>query len=425
MSTCSTTSRCLHQAPWPEVGSRRDSRAVSGRPGAHSARPGIFGPYGQCGKMLERDRRPARHVRRRHGLRPRWSAKPACTARARTCRRPASIAPGFPGAGAGSAMALGSAERKPADVRRAARPSRLCLQRPEELGPGFLPAEHQGTILGPERRTRSPTSSAGRPRQRRSVRDRLDRLLEPSSIATTQATRARRSRLEARIRSYELAARMQLAAPRRSTSRASRRTSSSCTASTIARRLVPPEINAQEETEHFGRKCLVARRLLERGVRFVQIWRGSDNGFPRRNWDSHEDIARDHGPLALGMARGRRGLDPRPQAARPARRHDHPLDDRVRPDAVHARAAKGRDHNPFVLHQLARRRRHQGRHHLRPERRVGLQTGRSQPPDQVYDIHATMLHLLGIDHTRLTVRHNGIDRRLTDVEGTVLRDVLA
>ena len=48
-------------------------------------------------------------------------------------------------------------------------------------------------------------------------------------------------------------------------------------------------------TEDFGRNCLIARRLLERGVRFVQVWSGADNGFPRRNWDSHEDIARDHG----------------------------------------------------------------------------------------------------------------------------------
>ncbi len=50
------------------------------------------------------------------------------------------------------------------------------------------------------------------------------------------------------------------------------------------------EINAAQETDYFGRKCLVARRLLERGVRFVQIWSGTDNGFPRRNWDSHEDV---------------------------------------------------------------------------------------------------------------------------------------
>jgi len=66
----------------------------------------------------------------------------------------------------------------------------------------------------------------------------------------------------------------------------------------------PTEINADEEAFYFSQKCLAARRLLERGVRFVQIWSGNDNSFPRRNWDSHEDVKRDHGPLALGMARG-------------------------------------------------------------------------------------------------------------------------
>ena len=70
----------------------------------------------------------------------------------------------------------------------------------------------------------------------------------------------------------------------------------------------PKEINVAEEQDSFGRKCLTARRLLERGVRFVQIWSGNDNGFPRRNWDSHEDIARDHAPLSLGMAKGTAAL---------------------------------------------------------------------------------------------------------------------
>ena len=57
----------------------------------------------------------------------------------------------------------------------------------------------------------------------------------------------------------------------------------------------------QKVTEDFGRNCLIARRMLERGVRFVQVWSGADNGFPRRNWDSHEDIAKDHAEMAAGM----------------------------------------------------------------------------------------------------------------------------
>ena len=110
----------------------------------------------------------------------------------------------------------------------------------------------------------------------------------------------------------------------------------------------PKEINAEEETEYFGRKCLIARRLIERDVRFVQIWSGNDNSFPRRNWDSHEDIERDHGPLASGMARGTVGLikDLKQRGL---------LDDTI----IHwttefgrmpsTQGSKGRDHNPYVF----------------------------------------------------------------------------
>ena len=80
----------------------------------------------------------------------------------------------------------------------------------------------------------------------------------------------------------------------------------------------PAVINAEEETYYFSQKCLAARRLLERGVRFVQIWSGNDNGFPRRNWDSHEDVERDHGecppieisPLFATSAKQLKGRNP-------------------------------------------------------------------------------------------------------------------
>src|SRR5262249_40567264 len=112
------------------------------------------------------------------------------------------------------------------------------------------------------------------------------------------------SRLEARIRSYELAAKMQLAAPEALDLSKEPRHILNMYGLDREHASWPKEINAAEETDYFGRKCLVARRLLERGVRFVQIWMGCDNAFPRRNWDSHEDIFRDHGPLGLAMARG-------------------------------------------------------------------------------------------------------------------------
>jgi hypothetical protein len=186
----------------------------------------------------------------------------------------------------------------------------------------------------------------------------------------------------------------------------------------------PREINDAEETDAFGRKCLVARRLLERGVRFVQIWSGNDNGFPRRNWDSHEDVKRDHGPLAVGMARGAAALiaDLRQRGL---------LEDTVILWTTEfgrmpsSQGGKGRDHNPYVFTNWLAGGGIRGGVSHGPSDRWGYKPLDRAHPTEVYDIHATVLHLLGIDHTRLTVRHNGIDRRLTDVHGHVIRELLA
>ncbi|MGA0061367.1 MAG: DUF1501 domain-containing protein, partial [Planctomycetota bacterium] len=174
-------------------------------------------------------------------------------------------------------------------------------------------------------------------------------------------------------------------------------------------------------TEDFGRRCLVARRLLERGVRFVQVWSGADNGFPRRNWDSHEDLARDHGDMGRSMDR--------PAAALLLDLEQRGLLDET---IVHwttefgrmpcSQGGKGRDHNPFgFTNWLAGG-------GIRGGTAYGATDEWSfRAVDGItenYDVHATILHALGYDHERLTVRHDGIDRRLTDVHGRVLFDVL-
>ena len=176
-------------------------------------------------------------------------------------------------------------------------------------------------------------------------------------------------------------------------------------------------------TADFGRNCLIARRLLERGVRFVQVWSGADNGFPRRNWDSHEDIARDHGDMGRSMDRPAAALIQRPEGPRAARRHSGHLDDRVRPDAVQpgGQGPRPQPRSTFTSWLAG------------GGIRGGITYGASdewsyravENPTYGYDLHATALQLLGIDHTRLTFRHNGIDRRLTDVHGRVIREILA
>ena len=158
-------------------------------------------------------------------------------------------------------------------------------------------------------------------------------------------------------------------------------------------------------------------------MRFVQIWSGCDNGFPRRNWDSHEDIARDHGPMALGMARATAALilDLKQRGL---------LDDTLihwttefgrMPCAKGAKAATttrsvSRTGWPAAAFAAART--------FGPSDEWGYKPADRDRPTTCHDVHATMLHLLGIDHERLTVRHNGIARRLTDVSGNVIRDIL-
>jgi len=184
------------------------------------------------------------------------------------------------------------------------------------------------------------------------------------------------------------------------------------------------EINPLEETDYFGRKCLVARRLLERGVRYVQVWSGNDNGFPRRNWDSHEDVERDQGPLATGMARGAAALiqDLRQRGL---------LDDTLVIWSTEfgrmpsTQGGKGRDHNPFCFTTWMAGGGIKGGTTYGPSDEWGYKPADRKAPTQNYDVHATMLHLLGADHTRLTFRHNGIDRRLTDVHGHVIEPLLA
>jgi hypothetical protein len=238
------------------------------------------------------------------------------------------------------------------------------------------------------------------------------------------ATRTEDPRLEARIRSYELAARMQLAAPEALDISKEPQYIRDMYGLRDGVKEWPKEINVPEEIDIMGRKCLTARRLLERGVRFIQVWSGNDNSFPRRNWDSHEDIARDHGPLSMGMAHAiaafikdlkQRGM----------------LEDTIIQWTTEfgrmpcAQGGKGRDHNPFVFTNWLCGGGVRGGLTHGPSDEWGYKPLERSDATEVYDIHATILRLLGIDHEKLTFRHNGVDRRLTDVHGHVIQPLIA
>ncbi len=173
-------------------------------------------------------------------------------------------------------------------------------------------------------------------------------------------------------------------------------------------------------TADFGRRCLLGRRLLERDVRFVQVWSGA--GGAKNNWDNHSDIPGELPSIA-------RTVD-RPVAAllRDLKSRGLLEDTLVVWSTEFGRmpftqGASGRDHNggTFVTWLAG------------AGIKGGSSLGQSDPWSWVaaegqtfcYDLHATILHLLGIDHHRLTFRHNGIDRRLTDVHGQVLHAILA
>lgn len=330
--------------------------------------------------------------------------------------------PGFPGMGAWVTYALGSMNDNLPTFVVLPDHRGYASNGPKNWGSAFLPASTQGTEIFPQRANPIEDLTA-RPGFVTVEADRAGHALLNSLNRGYQSLRADDSRLEARIRSYELAARLQLSAPEALDIRQEPAHILKLYGLDRLGATYPAEINPAEEAEYFGRKCLIARRLLERGVRFVQIWSGNDNSFPRRNWDSHENLERDHGPLARGMAVGTAALiqDLKQRGM---------LDDTIvfwttefgrMPSS---QGGTGRDHNPYVFTNWLCGGGFRGGVSYGPSDEWGYKPLDRTNPTQVYDVHATVLHQLGIDHRRLTVRHNGIDRRLTDVHGEVIREII-
>ncbi|MFO0808516.1 MAG: DUF1501 domain-containing protein [Gemmataceae bacterium] len=333
--------------------------------------------------------------------------------------------PGFPGMGCWVSYGLGSLNDNLPTFVVLPDHRGLASNGTKNWDAAFLPAHHQGTVIDPigpvPVASLRPAANGGfvTPAADADARDLLAKLNRDHAAA-----RPGDDRLDARVRSYELAAKMQLAAPEALDLSKETKETLKLYGLDHGRTSFDKEINALEETDYFARKCLTARRLLERGVRFVQVWSGNDNGFPRRNWDSHEDVQRDHGPLAAGMARGAAALIA-------DLKRTGLLDDTIVLWTTEfgrmpsSQGGKGRDHNPYCFTNWLCGGGVKGGVTFGPSDEFGYKPADRNKPTEVYDIHATVLHLLGIDHTKLTVRHDGIDRRLTDVHGHVLTDLLA
>lgn len=215
------------------------------------------------------------------------------------------------------------------------------------------------------------------------------------------------SALNARIASYELAYRMQLHAPEVTD------LSSESAATKSAYGL------DWDSTKYFGRNCLLARRLVERGVRFVQVYSGGNQG--PSAWDAHNDLFGNHSrqcaqtdlPIAALLADlKQRGLLDRTLVVWGGEFGRLP---------THQGSA-GRDHNPFGFTMWLAGGGVKGGHIHGATDEFGYRAAENKV--HVHDLHATILHQLGLDHERLTYRHQGRDFRLTDVAGRVLREIL-
>jgi hypothetical protein len=319
------------------------------------------------------------------------------------------VLPGFPCMGAWISYGLGRLSDNLPTFVVLPDPRGLPYNQAGNFSSGFLPMVHQGTIIRPTNPVPiadlyPPQSAKHITRQSEAdglrLLDRLNREHLRENLGD--------SRLEARIASYELAAKMQLSAPE------------VLDLSKEPRAVHHLYGTDDPVTADFARNCLTARRLLERGVRFVQVWSGT--GGATKNWDNHTDIRTELPYVANQVDKPAAALV-RDLKARGMFEDTLVIWTTEFGRMPFTQGSTGRDHNggTFVTWLAG----------------AGVKGGTTYGESDefsfkaavdrtyCYDLHATILYLLGIDHEKLTVRHNGIDRRLTDVHGRVIDAILA
>lgn len=318
---------------------------------------------------------------------------------------------GFPSFGAWVTYALGTeAQELPAFVA-INDPRGLARSGKNNFGNGFLPAAFQGTDFN----AKNPPNNLHRPESLSAGADRGTIDLLKRLNAQHLARYPGDANLAGRIASYELAGRMQTSVP-------DVMDLSGETESTVKAYGVEGGSKLRGE---YAKNCLLARRLIEKGVRVVQLFNGSDpsGGNGVTNWDSHSDILKTHAMQAEIMDQ--------PTAALIADMKQRGLLEHTlvvwatefgRMPFLQSNGT-GRDHNPraftcFLTGAGVKRAFSYGE-----SDEFGFEAAVDKTT--VYDFNATLLHLMGLDHERLTFYHNGLERRLTNVHGHVVQDILA
>ena len=316
---------------------------------------------------------------------------------------------GYPGMGSWVSYALGTENQDLPAFVAIEDPRGTPQSGPNNWTNGYLPAAFQGTAFSTTRPIRHLSGPGGSsPANRKAILKALNQLNEKHRQPYQGDTD-----LAARISSYELAARMQLSVPEV--------TSVNKEPDHILK-LYGADSKNQLKAD-FARNCILARRLIERGTRFVQLFNGAYASGGRLNWDTHNsmpDLVPGHAEIldqpVAGLIKDlkQRGLLKNTLVLCCTEFGRMPM---------FQLGNNGRDHNPegFTVWLAG----------------GGVKGGTSygatdafgykaeQNPLSIHDVHATMLHLLGLDHTKLTYYHNGLQRRLTDVHGHVVKDVIA
>ncbi len=316
---------------------------------------------------------------------------------------------GFPSLGSWVTYALGSENQNLPAYVAIPDPRGVPQNGSNNWGPGFLPAAFQGTTMSskaPVRHLVAPGVSSDTDRA-------AQKLLQQLNVRHLDANPGD-SQLAARIASYELAARMQLSVPE---------VADFSTEPEHVLRSYGADDTRNPDKAAFARNCILARRLIERGVRFVQLFNGAYASGGKLNWDGHNALKDqydihaeilDQPAAALIQDLKQRGLLENTLVVWCTEFGRMPF---------FQKGAKGRDHNPdgFTCWMTGAGVKPGVSHGATDE--LGQKAVENVHP--LYHFNATILHLLGLDFERLSFEHNGIQRRLTNVEGKVITEILA